>query len=173
MALTLDIANELYPLAATETFALVVARSLVPEELEVDADGDAMNGDGEGNTPRRVKRELWRSGDQGLAADYEYVMHGKVIFSPPPPLAASGSSVELIIKDFRRYINLMTRHKGMRRRTLLIWTVRAHRRGTGGADCQRRTAYFSFGGLLMALRGSYRHLANVVVGENVYLLMRK
>lgn len=35
------------------------------------------------------------------------------------------------------------------------------------------TAYFSFGGLLMALRGSYRHLAGVVVGENVYLLMRK
>lgn len=36
-----------------------------------------------------------------------------------------------------------------------------------------RTAYFSFGGLLMALKGSFRHLANVVVGENVYLLMRK
>lgn len=36
-----------------------------------------------------------------------------------------------------------------------------------------RIAYFSFGGLLMALKGSFRHLANVVVGENVYLLMRK
>ena len=35
------------------------------------------------------------------------------------------------------------------------------------------TAYISFGGLLLALRGSYRHLANIVVGENVYLLMRK
>ena len=78
MFLTLDIANELYPLTATETFALVVARSLVPEELEDDADGDGMNGDGEGSAPRRVKRELWRSGDQGMAAEYEYVMHGKV-----------------------------------------------------------------------------------------------
>ncbi|CAD6586047.1 MAG: DNA-directed RNA polymerases I, II, and III subunit RPABC3 [Tremellales sp. Tagirdzhanova-0007] len=126
MALTLDIANELYPLAATETFALVVARSLVPEELEVDADGDAMNGDGEGNTPRRVKRELWRSGDQGLAADYEYVMHGKI-----------------------------------------------YKFDDSSQGDAQTTAYFSFGGLLMALRGSYRHLANVVVGENVYLLMRK
>ena len=35
------------------------------------------------------------------------------------------------------------------------------------------SAYFSFGGLLMALKGSYRHLSNVVVGENVYLLIRK
>lgn len=35
------------------------------------------------------------------------------------------------------------------------------------------TAYISFGGLLMALRGSYRHLSNIVVGENVYCLIRK
>jgi len=37
----------------------------------------------------------------------------------------------------------------------------------------RRTAYFSYGGLLMALRGSYRHLSKLVVGENIYLLIRK
>ena len=36
-----------------------------------------------------------------------------------------------------------------------------------------RTAYFSYGGLLMALRGSYRHLSKLVVGENIYLLIRK
>jgi DNA-directed RNA polymerase I, II, and III subunit RPABC3 len=35
------------------------------------------------------------------------------------------------------------------------------------------TAYISFGGLLMALRGSYRHLQNIVIGENIFLLMRK
>jgi len=76
MSLTLDIANELYPLTAQETFTLAVARSLIPGELETDGmDGD---GDGQGEAPRRVKRELWRSGDQGLAADYEYVMYGKV-----------------------------------------------------------------------------------------------
>jgi hypothetical protein len=35
-----------------------------------------------------------------------------------------------------------------------------------------RTAYLSFGGLLMALRGSYRHLQELVIGENVYLLIK-
>ena len=76
MSLTLDIANELYPLQSAETFTLAVARSLLPEDL--DPDGDGIDGDGDGHAPRRVKRELWRSEDQGLAADYEYVMYGKV-----------------------------------------------------------------------------------------------
>ena len=35
------------------------------------------------------------------------------------------------------------------------------------------TAYISFGGLLLALRGAYRHLQGITVGQNVYLLMRK
>jgi len=34
------------------------------------------------------------------------------------------------------------------------------------------TAYLSFGGLLMALRGNYRHLQELVIGENVYLLIK-
>ncbi|KAL9939525.1 hypothetical protein V8E36_001342 [Tilletia maclaganii] len=34
------------------------------------------------------------------------------------------------------------------------------------------TVYGSFGGLLMALTGHYRHLSNVSVGANVYLLLR-
>lgn len=36
-----------------------------------------------------------------------------------------------------------------------------------------RTAYASFGGLLMALSGSYRHISGVTVGEYVYLLIRR
>lgn len=36
-----------------------------------------------------------------------------------------------------------------------------------------RTAYASFGGLLMALTGSHRHLQNIVLGDPVYLLMRR
>jgi len=35
------------------------------------------------------------------------------------------------------------------------------------------TAYASFGGLLMALTGSFRHLQGITLGENVYLLMRQ
>lgn len=73
MNLTLDIASELYPLQSGETFTLAIARSLIPEELD-EVDGDDVGGGG----GKRVKRELWRSGDQGLAGDYEYVMYGKV-----------------------------------------------------------------------------------------------
>jgi hypothetical protein len=71
--LTLDIAPELYALAPEETFTLALAKSLVQEELDVNGE----DGDDE-DAPKKVKRELWRSEDQGLAADYEYVMYGKV-----------------------------------------------------------------------------------------------
>lgn len=78
MSLTLDIANELYPLEQSETFTLTLARSLVPSELEtLDSRADGDEGE-EGSEVRRVKRELWRSHEQGLAEDYDYVMYGKV-----------------------------------------------------------------------------------------------
>lgn len=35
-----------------------------------------------------------------------------------------------------------------------------------------RTAYLSFGGLLMALRGNYQYLSELVIGENVYLMIK-
>ncbi|THH20001.1 hypothetical protein EW146_g1264 [Bondarzewia mesenterica] len=35
------------------------------------------------------------------------------------------------------------------------------------------TAYASFGGLLMSLTGSYRHMTSIVLGDPVYLLLRK
>ncbi|RSH91893.1 DNA-directed RNA polymerases I, II, and III subunit RPABC3 [Saitozyma podzolica] len=122
MQLTLDIANELYPLTSGETFTLALARSLSPEE-ELAANGDEEGSEAGG---KRVKKEMWRSEDQGLAADYEYVMYGKIYKFDD---SAKGEN--------------------------------------------QTTAYMSFGGLLLALRGSYRHLAGVVVGENIYLLMRK
>ena len=75
MHLTLDIASELYPLSEHDTITLAVAKSLVPDELDLDREGSV---DGDEDAPRRVKRELWRSGDQGLAADFEFVMYGKV-----------------------------------------------------------------------------------------------
>ncbi|KAG6911841.1 hypothetical protein DXG01_000088 [Tephrocybe rancida] len=37
----------------------------------------------------------------------------------------------------------------------------------------QRTAYASFGGLLMSLTGSFRHLTSIVLGDPVYLLVRK
>lgn len=74
MHLTLDIANELYPLSAQDVFSLAIARNLIPEE-SANAEADDIDEIGGG---KRVKKELWRSEDQGLAADYEYVMYGKV-----------------------------------------------------------------------------------------------
>jgi DNA-directed RNA polymerase I, II, and III subunit RPABC3 len=50
---------------------------LVQDELELNGDGTGA-GAGDEDAPKKVKRELWRSEDQGLAADYEYVMYGKV-----------------------------------------------------------------------------------------------
>ncbi|KAK1921991.1 DNA-directed RNA polymerases i, ii, and iii 17.1 kda polypeptide [Papiliotrema laurentii] len=124
MKLTLDINSEIYPIQAGEQITLAVARSLLPEEMEVDGGSEAgENGD---DAPRKVKREMWRGGDQGLAAGYEYVLYGKIYKFDD---SVSGDA--------------------------------------------QTTAYFSFGGLLMALRGSYRHLSAVVVGEDVYLLIRK
>ncbi|GAA5857229.1 hypothetical protein JCM8547_009385 [Rhodosporidiobolus lusitaniae] len=41
--------------------------------------------------------------------------------------------------------------------------------GTG----EEVTAYISFGGLLMALTGSYRHIERVTVGEHIYLLGKR
>ncbi|ORX82085.1 RNA polymerase [Basidiobolus meristosporus CBS 931.73] len=35
------------------------------------------------------------------------------------------------------------------------------------------SVYASYGGLLMALEGDFRHLQNISVSENIYLLMRK
>ncbi|RXK36545.1 DNA-directed RNA polymerase I, II, and III subunit RPABC3 [Tremella mesenterica] len=79
MSLVLDIANELYPLKPRETFTLALARSLLSEGEQIDGDADL---DGEENGVagggKKVKRELWRGGDQGLADDYEYVMYGKI-----------------------------------------------------------------------------------------------
>lgn len=36
-----------------------------------------------------------------------------------------------------------------------------------------RTAYASFGGLLMSLTGSFRHMTSIVLGDPVYLLIRR
>lgn len=39
-------------------------------------------------------------------------------------------------------------------------------------SAEQVTVYGSFGGLLMAITGSYRHLSKITVGSHVYLLLR-
>ncbi|KAF8740567.1 hypothetical protein AX14_008177 [Amanita brunnescens Koide BX004] len=42
-----------------------------------------------------------------------------------------------------------------------------------GGTAEIVTVYASFGGLLMSLTGSFRHMTSIVLGDPVYLLMRK
>ncbi|KAJ3534393.1 hypothetical protein NM688_g7143 [Phlebia brevispora] len=42
-----------------------------------------------------------------------------------------------------------------------------------GGTAEIVTAYASFGGLLMSLTGSFRHMTNIVLGDPVYILLRK
>ncbi|PFH54625.1 hypothetical protein AMATHDRAFT_176 [Amanita thiersii Skay4041] len=42
-----------------------------------------------------------------------------------------------------------------------------------GGTAEIVTAYASFGGLLMSLTGSFRHMTGIVLGDPIYLLMRK
>ncbi|KAI8995535.1 RNA polymerase [Trametes punicea] len=43
----------------------------------------------------------------------------------------------------------------------------------GGASQEIVTAYASFGGLLMSLTGSFRHMTNIVLGDPVFILLRR
>ncbi|KAJ7597189.1 hypothetical protein C8J56DRAFT_919452 [Mycena floridula] len=42
-----------------------------------------------------------------------------------------------------------------------------------GGTSEIVTAYASFGGLLMSLTGSFRHMTSIVLGDPVYVLIRK
>ncbi|GJE98068.1 RNA polymerase Rpb8 [Phanerochaete sordida] len=42
-----------------------------------------------------------------------------------------------------------------------------------GGTSEIVTAYASFGGLLMSLTGSFRHMSNIVLGDPVYILLRR
>ncbi|OSX67662.1 hypothetical protein POSPLADRAFT_1129609 [Postia placenta MAD-698-R-SB12] len=42
-----------------------------------------------------------------------------------------------------------------------------------GGTAEIVTAYASFGGLLMSLTGSFRHMTSIVLGDPLYILLRK
>ncbi|KAG7529025.1 hypothetical protein FFLO_05818 [Filobasidium floriforme] len=127
LSLTLDYANEFIQFKPQEYFTMTLATSLHEDgDDEEVAGGSSGAAGGPDEASKKVtKREMWRGGDEGLAEQYEYVMHGK------------------------------------------IYKFDETRSGENST-----TAYLSFGGLLMALRGSYRHLQELVIGENVYLLIK-
>lgn len=55
--------------------------------------------------------------------------------------------------------------------TLLVGRAGVLKFDTGFSDIVM--AYVSFGGLLLSITGSYGHLTNVVLGDPVYVLLRK
>jgi DNA-directed RNA polymerase I, II, and III subunit RPABC3 len=143
MQLTLDYNSEIYPLKSGERITLMLATSLSPH-----------GADDEAAKSWRPDRE-----SDGIDKDFEYVMYGKVSM-PGVPLCRN-TEVTL-----RRYTSLM------RERTIKcaprLWLC-----FLSALTIHFSTAYVSYGGLLMALSGSYRHMQGIVLGDNVYLLIRR
>ena len=91
-------------------------------------------------------RDVWRpdgKGRRGFEDEYDYVMYGRVYRFDPGTGEVVCVSLAFCPSRFTH-------------------TCRAF-----------RTAYASFGGLLMSLTGSFRHMTNIVLGDPVFLLMRK
>jgi DNA-directed RNA polymerase I, II, and III subunit RPABC3 len=115
---------------------------------------------------------VWRpdgKGRRGLEEDYDYVMYGKVglILFHFKPLECLTSIVH---ETYCRCINSMEARPKLCKDQCM---TSAHCSLCADVYDLCRTAYASFGGLLMSLTGSFRHMTNVVLGDPVYLLMRK
>ncbi|TCD66388.1 DNA-directed RNA polymerases I, II, and III subunit RPABC3 [Steccherinum ochraceum] len=61
--------------------------------------------------------------------------------------------------------------KGLEEEYDYVMYGRVYRYDPGTAEIV--TAYASFGGLLMSLTGSFRHLSNITLGDLIYILIRK
>jgi len=91
-------------------------------------------------------RDVWRpdgKGRRGFEDEYDYVMYGRVYRFDPGTGEVVCVALACVCYD------LLT------------------------CSAPFRTAYASFGGLLMSLTGSFRHMTNIVLGDPVFLLMRK
>ena len=151
MDLTLDYNIELFPLQSGESFALALSSSL------------QRGGASKADDDEEKEQDVWRpdgKGRRGLEDDYDYVMYGKV-----------RTHVLMHLKGQCQFIVSL----GVQVR----WHHRRHRvcPTLVMSHCPvlspSRTVYASFGGLLMSLTGSYRHLTSIVLGDPVYLLVRK
>jgi DNA-directed RNA polymerase I, II, and III subunit RPABC3 len=76
MSLTLDVNMDLYPLGPGDRITVLLASTLHGADESAKKTGQ----DGAELTEDDVedRREAWRGGDEGLAADYDYVTYGKV-----------------------------------------------------------------------------------------------
>jgi len=78
MSMTLDINMDLFPLGPGDRITMLLASTLHGAEEPKKAAGAGADGDALGEDDVEDRREAWRGGDEGLAADYDYVTYGKV-----------------------------------------------------------------------------------------------
>jgi len=144
MELTLDYNHEIFPLAVGQNVVLALASSLARDS----------GGTQDGAVEEDRDRDVWRpdgKGKRGFEDEYDYVMYGRVYRFDP----GTGEVVCVPLAFLIICPDLTSR--------LLLTMCRM----------PFRTAYASFGGLLMSLTGSFRHMTNIVLGDPVFLLMRK
>lgn len=78
MSLTLDVNFDVYPLAAGDRITVLLASTLHGDDDKAGEEGSDQD-----------RREAWRGGDQGLAADFDYVTYGKARRTLAPYLLCS------------------------------------------------------------------------------------
>jgi DNA-directed RNA polymerase I, II, and III subunit RPABC3 len=128
----------------TELFPLQVGQNVVLALASSLSRDPVGSQDATGEEDR--DRDVWRpdgKGRRGFEDEYDYVMYGRVYRFDP----GTGEVVYVALACARG--DLIT------------------------CSVPFRTAYASFGGLLMSLTGSFRHMTNIVLGDPVFLLMRK
>lgn len=126
--LSIDIATDIYPMANRPQFFLQLASKLHRGSTDAVATDTAGQSGMNGVDGARKEHEAWRidiPGNEGISADFDYVMHGKVCFPPasveqPEGILIVPSSADLQIR--RRAI----------RRSDSIWVLR------GAADGAHR-----------------------------------
>ncbi len=156
MKLSIDIATDIYPMQNKPSFTLQLASTL---HRDLDGAGGAAGGAG-GTAGARRDHEAWRidvPGNEGISADFDYVMHGKVSTRVLLLALGCGAEQHAAADDDLRM-------------DLTPAPAQIYKFDEGLQD--EVTVYGSFGGLLMALTGSYRHLSGITIGEYVYLLIR-
>lgn len=150
MEMQLDYNIELFPLRNGQEIAMALATSL--------ARGPAAPGDEDDKD-----KDVWRpdgKGRRGLEEDYDYVMYGKVTRSVDSGRCVMRFSCMLQVYKF----------DGGNAEVVCVDFVHPL---FSAIDICLSTVYASFGGLLMAMTGSYRHMSSIVLGEPVYILLRK
>lgn len=141
LTVTLDFANELVQFRPTEHFTLTLAKSLHDD----DDDDDVVTGNGQAaasgtaeldeSGKRVAKREMWRGGDEGLAADYEYVMYGKVGVKENQDDFVSGQAVDLFDLSTFRFTTLTSPNP----ETIQRMSIHCFFLGFLGHDCRTRS----------------------------------